>query len=311
MLRQWMVTHEWMVKPTPQTEWILKRGIVFWFAEVFTSLGVGLYLVSLFFNNWWGMLVAWVITMFLKIPLHLIYFGKPLRFWRTIIPFTDTWKTSWLARGVNFNIYFGTVVFFQLVVAFIAMNFFPGTTWGTWSIALGVLGGIFAFLVGIYGGFMMSYCRSVPFWNSALFPMILLFAGIADGFALMLAVGLADPAVNIAAIEFGSRIALTVSIIFIAVYIWNATYTSKTSKYSAMLLLKGNLALPFWVLVVVLGMVIPLIIAVSSIFVAEASDPLLIIAIVLHTIGAVALKYVLMKAGIHNPILPVTTSSYH
>ncbi|OGO23977.1 MAG: hypothetical protein A2144_06500 [Chloroflexi bacterium RBG_16_50_9] len=311
MLRQWMVTHEWMVKPTPQTEWILKRGIVFWFAEVFTSLGVGLYLVSLFFNNWWGMLVAWVITMFLKIPLHLIYFGKPLRFWRTIIPFTDTWKTSWLARGVNFNIYFGTVVFFQLVVAFIAMNFFPGTTWGTWSIALGVLGGIFAFLVGIYGGFMMSYCRSVPFWNSALFPMILLFAGIADGFALMLAVGLADPAVNIAAIEFGSRIALTVSIIFIAVYIWNATYTSKTSKYSAMLLLKGNLALPFWVLVVVLGMVIPLIIAVSSIFVAEASDPLLIIAIVLHTIGAVALKYVLLKAGIHNPILPVTTSSYH
>ena len=116
-LRQWMVTHEWMVKPTRQTEWIDRRGILVWIAEVFTSLGAGLYLVSLFYSNWWGMLVAWLIIMFLKIPLHLLYFGKPLRFWRTLIPITNAWKTSWFTRGINFNIYFGTIVFFQLIVA--------------------------------------------------------------------------------------------------------------------------------------------------------------------------------------------------
>ncbi len=310
-LRQWMVPHEWMVKPTRQTEWIDRRGLIFLTAEVFTALGVGLYLVSLFYSNWWGMLVAWIIIMFLKIPFHLIYFGKPLRFWRTIIPFTSTWKTSWLARGVNFNIYFGTIVFFQLVVAYVAINVYPGTAWETWSIALGALGGIFAFLVGIYGGFMMSYCKSVPFWNTALLPLILLFAGVADGFALMLAVGLADASVDIAAVEFGSRILLTVNVILMAVYVWNATYTSKTSKYSAMLLLKGSLARPFWVGVVAVGLIIPLAIAVSSIFAGEASAPLLITAIALHTIGAVALKYVVLKAGVHNPILPATTSTYH
>jgi len=275
-LRQWMVTHEWMVKPTRQTEWIDRRGKVFMIAEIFTALGVGLYLVSLFYSNWWGMLVAWIIIMFLKIPFHLIYFGKPLRFWRTII----------------------------------AINIYPDTAWGIWSTALGVIGGIFAFLVGIYGGFMMSYCKSVPFWNTALLPMILLFAGVADGFALMLAVGLADAAVDIAAVEFGSRIILTVNIILMAAFVWNATYQSKTAKYSAMLLLKGSLARAFWVGIVAVGMVIPLIISASSIFTGEAA-PLLITAIVLHTIGAVALKYVILKAGIHNPILPVTTSSYH
>jgi hypothetical protein len=37
---------------------------------------------------------------------------------------------------------------------------------------------------------------------------------------------------------------------------------------------------------------------------------MLITAIVFHTIGAIALKYVLLKAGIHNPILPVKTTSY-
>jgi formate-dependent nitrite reductase membrane component NrfD len=310
-LRQWMVTHEWMIKPTPQTEWIERRGVLVWIAEVFTSLGAGLYLVSLFYNNWWGMLVAWLVIMFLKLPPHLIYFGKPLRFWRTIIPFTNTWKTSWFTRGINFTVYFGTIVFFQLVVTYVATNVFPGTAWATWDIVLRVLGGIFAFLVGIYSGFIMSYCRSLPFWNSGLLPLVLLFAGVADGYALMLAIGLADHTVKIMAIEFGSRILLTVNIILMAAYLWNATYTSKTAKYSTMLLLKGNLALPFWVGVIAFGIIVPLAISSSSYFVGEASAPLLIVAIALHTVGAVALKYVLLKAGVHNPILPVTTSAYH
>ena len=142
-LRQWMVTHDWMVRPTRQTEWIERRGILVWIAEVFTSLGAGLYLVSLFFNNWWGMLAAWLIIMFLKLPPHLIYFGKPLRFWRTMIPFTDSWKTSWFTRGINFTVYFGTIVFFQLIVAY----FFPGTGW---DFTLKVLGGIFGFFARRY-----------------------------------------------------------------------------------------------------------------------------------------------------------------
>ena len=310
-LRQWMVTHEWMVKPTPQTEWINRRGILVWIAEVFTSLGAGLYLVSLFFNSWWGMLAAWVIIMFLKVPLHLLYFGKPFRFWRTLIPITNAWRTSWFTRGINFTIYFGSIVFIQLVVSYVATNIFPGTAWGTWDLVLRVLGGIFAFLVGIYSGFIMSYCRSVPFWNTALVPLILIFAGVADGFALIMAVGLSGSQVDIMAAEVGSRWLLIINAIMMAVYLWNATYTHKTAKYSALLLLKGNLALPFWIGVIAFGIIIPLVISVSSLFAGEASTPLLIIAIILHTVGAVALKYVLLKAGIHNPILPVTTSSYH
>jgi len=309
-LRQWMVTHEWMVKPTAQTEWIERRGMLVWIAEVFTSLGAGLYLVSLFFNNFWGMAAAWLIIMFLKLPPHLIYFGKPFRFWRTLIPFTDSWKTSWFTRGINFTVYFGTIVFFQLVVTYLATNVFPDTAWGTWDIVLRVLGGIFGFLVGIYSGFIMSYCKSVPFWNTAMLPLILLIAGVADGFALMLAFGLADAQVDMIAIEFGSRIMLTANIILIAAYVWNATYTSKTARYSALLLLRGKLAVPFWVGVIACGVIIPLAISVASYFVGETSTPLLITAIVLHTLGAVALKYVLLKAGVHNPILPATTSTY-
>jgi formate-dependent nitrite reductase membrane component NrfD len=309
-LRQWMVTHDWMIKPTAQTEWIERRGILVWIAEVFTSLGAGLYLVSLFFSNWWGMAAAWVIIMFLKIPLHLIYFGKPLRFWRTIIPFTSAWKTSWFTRGINFNIYFGTIVFFQLVVGYIAINVYPGTAWDGWYLGLGIAGGIFAFLVGIYSGFIMSYCKSVPFWNTAMLPIIILLTGVADGFALMLAIGLADTSVDLAAVETGSRIVLIANIIMMAAYVWNATYQSKTARYSALLLVKGALMWWFWLGVVILGMVIPLAISSLSLFAGEATIGLLITAIVLHTAGAVALKYVLLKAGVHTPLLPTLSYSH-
>jgi len=310
-LRQWMVTHEWMVKPTAQTEWIERRGILVWIAEVFTSLGAGLYLVSLYFNNWWGMLAGFLIIMCLKLPPHLIYFGKPLRFWRTLIPFTDSWKTSWFTRGINFTVYFGTIVFIQLVVGYIAINVYPGTAWETWDIVLRVPGGILGFLVGIYSGFIMSYCRSVPFWNTAMLPLILIIAGVTDGLALMLAIGLVDTSVDISAVEFVSRILLIVNIIFIAAYVWNATYISKTAKYSAMLLLKGKLAPVFWIGVIACGIISPLVISVSSYFSGDASSPLLITAIGFHTVGAIALKYILLKAGIHNPILPVKTSAYY
>jgi formate-dependent nitrite reductase membrane component NrfD len=303
-IRQWMVPHEWMTKHTPQTEWIERRGILVWIAEVFTSLGAGLYLVSLFFNNLWGMLIAWLIILILKIPLHIIYFGKPLRFWRTIPPFTNAWKTSWFTRGIAFTILFTGFAFIQLVFSF----WLPGTGW---DIAFKVMAGTTAFLVGIYSGFIMSYCKSLPFWNSAVLPLVFIFAGIADGFALMMAIGLWGGQANIIAIETGSRIVLTINAVIIATYIWNATYISGTAKYSSVLLLRGSLALPFWLGVVVLGIVMPLGISGFSYFAGEVSAPLLIIAILLHTLGAFALKYTLLKAGIHKPLVPVITTSYH
>jgi len=124
-------------------------------------------------------------------------------------------------------------------------------------------------------------------------------------------VGLGIGQVDIIEIEFISRILLIVNAIIIATYLWTATYTSETAKYSAMQLLRGSIALPFWLGVVSFGIIIPLIISGFSFFTGEVSSTLLITTIVIHTLGAFALKYALLKAGIHNPILPVTTSSYH
>jgi formate-dependent nitrite reductase membrane component NrfD len=66
----------------------------------------------------------------------------------------------------------------------------------------------------------------------------------------------------------------------------------------------GRGAVVFWLGIVALGIVVPLVISFVSVYAGELSVPLLISAIVCHTTGAFALKYCLLKVGIHKPIVP-------
>ncbi len=304
--------YEWMIKYTPQTEWINGRGILVWIAEVFTSLGAGLYLVSLFFNNLAGLFVAWLIIVLLKIPFHIAYFGKPLRFWRTVPPFSSAWKTSWFSRGVTFTVLFSGFGFIPLLFLFqpsaaVISGWLSGAAFEFVDISFRLLAGLMAFLVGIYGGFIMNYVKGIPFWNTALLPILFVIAGINDGFALIMAVGLGGGQVDIMAAEVGSRVLLVVSALIIVTYLWSQTYTSPTAKATVLGLIRGYLAPIFWIGIVLFGIVIPIIISAVSYFSGELSPSLLILAITLHTISAFALKYVLLRAGVYEPLLPSTT----
>jgi formate-dependent nitrite reductase membrane component NrfD len=302
--RQWMVTHEWMVKPMHQREWIERRGIMIWIAETFTSLGAGLYLVSLFINSWWGLLVGWLIIMFLKLPLHIAYFGKPWRFYRTLPPFSNAWKTSWFARGILFSVFFGTFGFVQLVFGQPDLaNLIGSSVANPIYYTFGVLAGLSAVGVGIYGGFIMNYVKGIPFWNQGLLPVVFILAGVADGFGLAMGVGLAGGDASVSWAETGSSYLLIINVLLIIVYLISARYTSEVAKISVQELLTGPSAFMFWGGLVALGMVIPAVVSLVSL-IGEASTVLLIIAIVAHTLGAFALKYCLLKVGIYRPLLP-------
>jgi formate-dependent nitrite reductase membrane component NrfD len=304
--RQWMITHEWMVKPMHQREWIERRGIMIWIAEVFTSLGSGLYLVSLFINSWWGLLVGWLIVMFLKLPIHIAYFGKPWRFYRTMPPFSNAWKTSWFARGILFSVFFGTFGFIQLVFGQPDLADLIGrSVTNPIYYTFGVLAGLNALGVGIYGGFIMNYVKGIPFWNQGLLPVVIMLAGVADGFGLIMGVGLAGGDASVAWAETGSRYLLLINILLIVVYMISAGYSSAVAKLSIKELLTGPSAFMFWGGLIILGLVVPAGISVISLFSGEeASSILLVIAIAAHTIGAFALKYCILKVGIYRPLLP-------
>jgi len=290
-----MKPYEWMVKYTPQTEWIERRGILMWLAEVSGGLGGGLYLVSLYLNSLWGMFIGWLIILLLKGGFHIAYLGKPLRFWRIILKP----QTSWIARGLIFVVLF--IGFGAIQLAF--TYWLPGTAW---EVVFKILAGIMAFGVIIYTGFVMNYVNGIPLWNTALLPVLFVICGVLDGFGLVMAIALGGGNVDIMVAEAGSRLLLIASALLIVIYLWSTTYMGPTGKYTVMELIRGNIAPVFWVGVALCGIIIPIVISVSSYFAGEASSPLLITGIICDMIGAFSLKYCILKAGIYSPLIPST-----
>ncbi len=290
-----MKPYEWMVKYTPQTDWIEGRGLFICIAFFLGGISGGLYLGSLFFNSLLGMFISWLLALLMG-GCYLLHLGKPLKFWR--MPFRP--QTSWISRGLIFITLFIGFVFIQLCLSYWS----PGTTW---EAVFKVLAGIMAFAQSIYTGFALSYANGVRFWNSALVPILFVTCGLVGGFGVLLAISLGGSHSAIESIENVIRVLLAVYAIMVAVYLWNSTYIDPVAKSSVTSLLKGTSAPVFWGGVVLLGMVIPIAVSVTTYFVAEISAPLLITAVVCEVIGGFSLRYCILKVGIYAPLIPVST----
>lgn len=302
--RQWIVPHQWMLVPTRQVDWISTRGgRLVWLANVFEGLGMGLYLVGLVVGEWWATLIGWFLLAFVTLPLRLISIGRPTRFWRAIPPFTKTWRTSWFARGTFFCTMFTLFGFLQVVTSLmIDQDVASGGALTAVNWVASVIAGVFAVCVVAYVAFAMRYCESVPFWNTLLLPVVRVITCIVSGIALLMAVGLATDGVDLDALEWASRVAVLVNIALIAVFLTHSLRRSPIAGFSARDLLVGPTARVFWVGIVGLGMVVPLVISIVSIF-SERATVLLIVAVACHTIGAFALEYAVLKAGIYKPVV--------
>ena len=290
--RQWMVTQDWMVKGNRQTEWIENRGILLWLAFYAGGLGGGLYLISLFFNNLWGMFVGWFIVVVLKGIFHLIFLGKPARFWRLLL----NPRTSWLSRGLLFVVGFAGAGLTQLLVSV----FFTEQT--AVIMVFKIIAGILALCVATYTGFVLNNVKGVPFWDLPILPILFVACGILGGFGLTVAIGLFSHSVNMAIAELGSRIMLFVNVFLIGAYFFIASHKEAMGKKSVLFQIRGAISPIFWTCVVALGMIIPTVIAVYSLFAGETRVIVLTMGIVCEIIGGAMLRYCVLKSAIYNPI---------
>ena len=287
-----MEIHQWMINYTRQTEWIDKRGIFLWIAFYAGGLGGGLYLVSLYFNSLWGMLISWLIIAVIKGGTHLVYLGKPLRFWRIV----TRPQTSWLARGFIFVMLFVGLGAIQMILT----HWMPGSTV---EIIFKVLAGIMAFSVAIYTGIILKNIKGVPFWNSALLPVLFIFCGILGGFGLAVIIALNGGDINLAVAETGSRWLLLANALLIGIYLWQASLKESTSKQSVLEQLRGHSAPIFWIGIVTLGIIVPLIIALTGLMAKDMSPVILITGVICEIIGGLALRYCVLKAGAYKPLV--------
>lgn len=284
---------DFMVKYQQQKDWIDGRGNFIAFAFFLGGISGGLYLTAAYFDNLLGMFIAWVLAACMGVS-YMIHLSHPIRFWRMFMKP----KTSWIARGFIFIMLFLGFLTLQLILS----QWVPSATGAI--TALKVVAGIFAFAQSIYTGFAVSYVNAIKVWNSAIVPILFVTCGISGGLAILLAVMIGQDSSQIVTLENVIRVVLIAFAIIVAVYLWNATYSSTAAKDAVIRLIGGALAPLFWVGVFLFGIAIPIVISVTTYFTGEAAAGLMIFAVVSEIIGGLALRFAILKAGVYTPLLP-------
>lgn len=292
--------YEWMVKYTPQREWIDGWGVWLWLAFVLGGLGTGTYMLSLYFENPLGMLVGWLIVVVLKGGTHLIYLGRPWRFWRGFFKP----QTSWVTRGLIFVFGFGVFGGLQ-----IGPQFFAWLPWGSENPALEVVAVVFALLVMVYPGFTMNFVNAIPLWNNALLPVLFMTYGFLGGFGLSLPLGLAggldEQALH--SLENGLRFLLVAAAVLLVIYLISVRYTSPAGKQSALDILRGRISPVFYSGVLGLGIAVPLAISIGACVGGGLPGPLLVgVGVACELVGSFSVRYCLLKGGMYAPLVPLS-----
>jgi formate-dependent nitrite reductase membrane component NrfD len=289
-----MEYYDWMIKYTPQKEWIERRGILLWLAFFFIELGAGMFFVSSFFQSVPGMLAGWIVCGVLGGGLHLLFLGKPLRFWRIV--FSSGWQTSWISRGLIF-----VSLFLLLGLAHLGLSLSSGPT-----VPLLIASDILAFLTVIYGGFAMNYVNGIPLWNTALLPVLYVTSGLWGGAEVTLGMSLSRGDISLGiSIEVWIRILLLGFILLVGIYLISVRYSSQAGRASVRQILSERWSSLFWGIVVILGIIVPLVAVVNSFGFGLALTPkaLIYAAISCGLLGDLTMRYLILRCGMYSPLI--------
>lgn len=280
---------DFMAKDTPSRDWTEGLGALITVAFFCGGIAGGLYLYSLYTENHWGMLIGWSFALLMGV-FDLIHLHNKKLVWRMILKP----NSSWISRGFLFVILFiGTGAIHMALV-----HWFPGNNL---EIVTRIISGIAALGVAAYSGFVVSYVSSVKFWHSAAMPALFIVAGLAGGAAILLVINAITGNTEFVEVK---NFALTTLLIYagiIAMHLWISTYNSATAKRSVMSIVKGELAVIFWVVIVFIGIVVPVLL---TYLMSTALLAVLVINAACILSGNLALRYVILKAGRYSSLLP-------
>jgi formate-dependent nitrite reductase membrane component NrfD len=292
-----MKQYDWMVKPTPQREWIEQRGLLLWLAFFFIELGAGAFFVASFFQSSEKMLAAmlagWLVCGVLGGGIHILYLGHPLRAWRIML----NPGTSWISRGLIF-----VALFLLLGLIYILLSQFAGLS----PAPLLAIADIFAFLVIIYGGFAMNYVKGISLWNTALLPVLYVVSGIWGGAGIALMTALAGGSATVGvSVEEWIRILIMGYIVLLAVYLISVRYSNIVGTYSIRQILTGRWWPLMWVVVVGLGLVVPVGVIIASYLAGleNIAPVVLYISVLCEMAGDITMRYLILKCGFYSPLI--------
>lgn len=292
-----MIDSNYMSEFTFEKEWVERRGLLLVLAFFLGGLGGGLYLVSSYFRFYPGIVTAFFIVAIGKGGAHILYLGKPLRFWRAFLrP-----QSSWISRGII------SVVAFVIFTALQLAPTVPFLSWLPWTadnLLIQILATASAIVLIAYTGFALGVVNAIPLWNTALMPLLFILYSILGGvgLALGLVAGWNGQAIPIEKLETLARYLLVIAAAMLAIYLWLSSHVNPAAKYSVMQMIKGRVSPYFIGGVVVLGLVIPLVVGILA-FYSQLSPAVIVIAAACELVGGFSLRYSILKAGVYAPVV--------
>jgi formate-dependent nitrite reductase membrane component NrfD len=163
----------------------------------------------------------------------------------------------------------------------------------------GVLLAAVGVLVTIYSGFLIAAAPGIPFWNTALIPVLWILSASVCALALTeLMIHREDITKFIVRASSGIKVVELIAVLaLVNLAIYGGTTAAKTSGWA---LINGPLAPAFWGGVVAVGLLIPL--AIDFVSWRREIRPLLTVAAILALIGALMLRIVVVQAGVFEPV---------
>ena len=273
-----------------QTRWGLSE------ASVFTLECAGAPLVALAAITQAGIPatatgVAFVVA---AIALLLNHLGRPLRSWRAIANF----RHAWISRGSVALTLVVVVGLWHLLVQATADAPGDSATQAVIAVVLLFLGAF----IGTYPGFVLSSSPAIPFWNSALLPVLSLLQGVSAAL-LLLAAFLAGSGNGLPWVGPAALMTLTALGILLALYVGVMRGRDGAARESANYLLRchpGQFAFGACACGIVLPLVIVFAWVAGSV---EMGLMTLTLAAVARLAGDVALRHAFLKVGMYEPVV--------
>jgi len=286
---------EWMVRNTPQTEWIEGKGLFLWLAFFIMEIGAGIYLISLFVNFPQGQLVGWLLALTLGGYFHMVFLGNKSRGWRILFrPIS-----SELSRGMWIMLFFSLLGFFQVLPVV-----FSGIPWTGASMAGKVVMGVICVLMMTHGFATMGVVKALPIWNSSMMIPLSLVSAVWVGSQVVVVMSVVFGA-DIAAAQLWAQWSVFCFAGVLAIFLWGALHSSETSKASIKMMLAGKLSMYFYVGVVAVGILIPVIITISTW--GSQGGWLLFLLFFLRLMcvcfGDLIMRYCVMKSAMYPPLI--------
>ncbi|MFQ5848017.1 MAG: NrfD/PsrC family molybdoenzyme membrane anchor subunit [Candidatus Methylomirabilales bacterium] len=274
----------------PQREWVDRRGILLISGHFLSGVGAGGWVFSSILDFLPGE-VASICLVALSGLAHLLFLGRPKRFWRMVRV-----QSSWVSRG-----FMGMTLFLLAATAYLVLTLSGDGALGMPGRILWILSLIGAGVIMLYKGNVYAVCRAIPFWNSPLLPVLYVAYAIRGGVALLMLFlpwdGVRVHLGLLEILELWVGVSVGMCILF---YLTIMAGSSLDGRRSVDDLLRGRVATFFYVGVVLAGFVVPVVIGVWNV-ITPVSLGMLALVGAFSLVGDFYVKLSIAKAGRYIP----------